>query len=163
MRRHTLTARPQLHHGMRGIRESVVNVKNVAPGPGSCARVKFAAAGEARIFRYALPARMTFDVLMAIAGLFLAVTLIAAGGLLTWAHGFNGNEVHTQLAAQQIYFPAANSPAVAAPEFAAMRPYGGQQLTTGAQAVDRDHGQSALRRCALLLRSRASDPQGPQL
>jgi hypothetical protein len=51
-----------------------------------------------------------------------------------------GNEVHTRLAAQQIYFPAANSPAVAAPEFAAMRQYGGQQLTTGAQAeVYADH------------------------
>jgi len=48
--------------------------------------------------------------------------------------------VHTQLAAQQIYFPAANSKAVAAPEFAAMRQYGGQQLTTGAQAeVYADH------------------------
>jgi hypothetical protein len=48
--------------------------------------------------------------------------------------------VHTQLAAQQIYFPAANSQAVAGPEFAAMRPYGGQQLTTGAQAeVYADH------------------------
>jgi hypothetical protein len=48
--------------------------------------------------------------------------------------------VHTQLAAQQIYFPPANSKAVAAPEFAAMRPYGGQQLTTGAQAqVYADH------------------------
>src|ERR1035438_3417582 len=84
--------------------------------------------------------RITFDILMATAGLFLAVTLIAAGGLLTWAHSFIGNEVHTQLAAQQIYFPAANSSAVAAPEFAAMRQYGGQQLTTGAQAeVYADH------------------------
>ncbi len=84
--------------------------------------------------------RRTFDTLLATAGLFLAVTLVAAGGLLTWAHTFIGNEVHTQLAAQQIYFPAANSPAVAAPEFAAMRPYGGQQLTTGAQAeVYADH------------------------
>ncbi len=84
--------------------------------------------------------RLTFDILMATAGLFLAVTLIAAGGLLTWAHSYIGNEVHTQLAAQQIYFPAANSKAVAAPEFAAMRPYGGQQLTTGAQAeVYADH------------------------
>jgi hypothetical protein len=84
--------------------------------------------------------RRTFDILMATAGLFLAVTLVAAGGLLTWAHTFIGNEVHTQLAAQQIYFPAANSPAVAAPQFAAMRPYGGQQLTTGAQAeVYADH------------------------
>jgi hypothetical protein len=84
--------------------------------------------------------RRTFDILMAAAGLFLAVTLIFAGGMLTWAHTFIGNEVHTQLAAQQIYFPAANSPAVAAPEFAAMRQYGGQQLTTGAQAeVYADH------------------------
>jgi hypothetical protein len=58
--------------------------------------------------------RSTFDILMATAGLFLAVTLIAAGGMLTWAHTFIGNEVHTQLAAQQIFFPAANSKAVAA-------------------------------------------------
>ena len=84
--------------------------------------------------------RRTFDILMATAGLFLAITLIASGVLLTWAHTFIGNEVHTQLAAQQIYFPAANSKAVAAPEFAAMRQYGGQQLTTGAQAeVYADH------------------------
>ncbi len=78
--------------------------------------------------------RRTFDILMAAAGMFLAVTLIFAGVMLTWAHNYIGNEVHTQLAAQQIYFPPANSPAVAAPEFAAMRQYGGQQLTTGAQA-----------------------------
>src|SRR5580700_5638925 len=84
--------------------------------------------------------RRTFDILMAAGGLFLAVTLIFAGVMLPWAHTFIGNEVHTQLAAQQIYFPAANSKAVAAPEFAAMRQYGGQQLTTGAQAeVYADH------------------------
>src|ERR1700736_6415991 len=84
--------------------------------------------------------RRTFDILMAAAGLFLAVTLIFAGGLLTWAHNFIGNEVRTQLAAQQIFFPPANSAAVSAPEFAAMRQYGGQQLTTGAQAeVYADH------------------------
>jgi hypothetical protein len=84
--------------------------------------------------------RRTFDILLATAGLFLAVTLVAAGGLLIWAHTFIGNEVSTQLSAQQIYFPAANSKAVAAPEFAAMRPFGGQQLTTGAQAeVYADH------------------------
>jgi len=84
--------------------------------------------------------RSTFDVLMAAAGLFLAVTLIVSGVMLTWAHNFIDNEVHTQLAAQQIYFPANNSPAIKAPEFAAMHQYAGQQLTTGAQAeVYADH------------------------
>ncbi len=84
--------------------------------------------------------RKTFDILMAVAGLFLAVTLIVSGVLLTWAHNFIGNQVHTQLAAQQIYFPANNSPAIKAPEFAAMHQYAGQQLTTGAQAeVYADH------------------------
>jgi len=37
--------------------------------------------------------RRTFDILMATAGLFLAVTFIAAGGLLTWAHSYIGTEV----------------------------------------------------------------------
>jgi hypothetical protein len=84
--------------------------------------------------------RRTFDLLMAFAGLFLALTLLVSGGLLTWAHNFINNEVHTQLAAQQIYFPPNNSPAIKAPEFAAMHQYAGQQLTTGAQAeVYADH------------------------
>jgi hypothetical protein len=78
--------------------------------------------------------RRTFDILVAIAGLFLAVTLVASGVLLTWAHTFIGNEVRTQLAAQKIYFPPRDSPAIKAPEFAAMRQYAGQQLTTGPQA-----------------------------
>ena len=84
--------------------------------------------------------RRTFDILMAAAGMFLAVTLIFAGVMLTWAHNYIGNEVHTQLAAPQIYFPPAGSPAIKAPEFAAMHQYAGQQLTTGAQAeVYADH------------------------
>jgi hypothetical protein len=84
--------------------------------------------------------RRTFDVLVATGGLFLALTLIVSGVMLTWAHNFIGNEVHTQLAAQQIFFPPAGSPAIKAPEFAAMRQYAGQQMTTGAQAeVYADH------------------------
>jgi hypothetical protein len=84
--------------------------------------------------------RRTFDMLMAVAGLFLAVTLAVAGGLALWGHNFIGSEVHNQLAAQKIFFPPANSPEVAKPPFAAMRQYGGQQLTTGAQAeVYADH------------------------
>ena len=84
--------------------------------------------------------RRTFDMLMSITGLFLALTLLVSAGLLTWAHTFIDNEVSTQLGSQQIYFPANNSPAIKAPEFAAMHQYAGQQLTTGAQAeVYADH------------------------
>ncbi len=84
--------------------------------------------------------RKTFDSLVSAAGLLLVAVLLVAGGLLTWTSSYINNEVHTQLAAQQIYFPAANSPAVAAPEFQAMRQYGGQLMTTGPQAeVYADH------------------------
>ncbi len=83
--------------------------------------------------------RRTFDLLVAVAD-GIAVTL-AVGDVALWTRQRIAlDEVRTQLAAQQIFFPAANSPAVAKPEFAAMRQYGGQQLTTGAQAeVYADH------------------------
>jgi len=84
--------------------------------------------------------RKALDRIVSWLGLSLAAILIVAGGLLTWAHNFVTNEVHTQLAAEQIYFPAKGSPAIAAPEFKAMNQYAGQQLTTGAQAeVYADH------------------------
>jgi hypothetical protein len=86
-----------------------------------------------------IPRRM-IDTVLTAGGLLMVLVLLVAGGLLVWAHNFVDNEIHNQLAAEQIFFPAANSPAVAGPEFAAMRQYGGQQLTTGAQAeVYADH------------------------
>jgi hypothetical protein len=78
--------------------------------------------------------RRTFDLLASGAGLLLAVLLLIAGGLLTWSHVFINDQVHSQLAAQKIFFPPADSPAVSDPAFAAMHKYGGQQLTNGAQA-----------------------------
>jgi len=84
--------------------------------------------------------RRTFDALAATAGLVIAGLLLVAGGLLTWGHNFVTSEVHTQLAAQKIVFPPADSPAVAGAQFAPMRQYGGQLMTTGAQAqVYADH------------------------
>jgi hypothetical protein len=84
--------------------------------------------------------RKTFDSLVSIAGLLLVGVLVVAGSLLTWGHNYIDHQVSSQLSAQKITFPAANSPAVAAPEFAAMRQYGGQLMTTGAQAqVYADH------------------------
>jgi hypothetical protein len=84
--------------------------------------------------------RRTFDALVTGAGLILAAILIIAGGLLAFGHSFVDGQVHNQLAAQKIYFPASNSPAIKAPEFAAMHQYAGQLMTTGAQAeVYADH------------------------
>jgi len=84
--------------------------------------------------------RRTFDVLASFVGLGLAVLLVTAGGLLTWAHNFVQDEVHSQLAAQQVYFPTSKDPELKDPAFAAVRQYEGQQLTTGDQAeVYADH------------------------
>ena len=86
--------------------------------------------------------RRVFDTLMSTAGAVMAVLLAVAGGLLLWAHGFVDSNVHTQLAAQQIEFPAKGSPGLTAdPEIAKfVTPYAGQQVTDGAQAqVFADH------------------------
>ena len=84
--------------------------------------------------------RRTFDTLVSLTGMLLVVVLLVAGGLLTWGHNYIGNQVYTQLTSQKIYFPAANSPSIAAPEFAPMKKYAGQLLSTGAQAeVYADH------------------------
>ena len=78
--------------------------------------------------------RKTFDRLLSSLGITLTVLLIVAGSLLTWAHNFVQDEVRTQLSEQQIFFPAKGSAATAGAQFAPMRKYAGQQLTTGAQA-----------------------------
>jgi hypothetical protein len=78
--------------------------------------------------------RKTFDALLTIAGLVLAVVLAVAGGLLTWANSFVGGQVHDQLAAQKIFFPAAGSQGFDAKTFPGLQQYGGQQLLTGEQA-----------------------------
>src|SRR5436190_23592870 len=81
--------------------------------------------------------RKTFDLLAVIGGLVLTVVLTVAGGLLLWGHNFVSDQVHTQLAAQKIYFPPASSApikALPATDARAMTTYAGQLMTTGAQA-----------------------------
>jgi hypothetical protein len=81
--------------------------------------------------------RRTFDAIVTAAGLLIATVLVVAGGLLAWGHSFVTGEVHTQLAAQKIYFPAKASPEITAlpkADATAMTKYAGQQMTTGAQA-----------------------------
>jgi hypothetical protein len=70
------------------------------------------------------------------AGLLLVAVLLVAGGLLTWASTFVGNEVHDQLSAQHITMPTTKTGLAELPaaDRAALEKYAGQQLTTGPQA-----------------------------
>jgi hypothetical protein len=76
--------------------------------------------------------RRTFDLIGSTVGALLVVVLAAAGALALWGYTYTSDNVHSQLAAQQIYFP---SKAEITP---AQRPYllqyAGQEVLTGAQA-----------------------------
>ena len=85
--------------------------------------------------------RTTFDKLLAWIGTGLGVVLLIAGGLLLWGSAYVHNTVQSQLAAQQITFPAAA--AFAHPKagseitpnmIPSVSQYAGQQLVTGQQA-----------------------------
>jgi len=81
--------------------------------------------------------RRTFDFLASSVGLLLAVILIVAGALLWWSYSLVNSQVTQQLSEQKITFPTTDSPAfkaLPADDQAAMKPYAGQQMTTGAQA-----------------------------
>lgn len=80
--------------------------------------------------------RATFDKVTSWAGLLLVAVLLVAGGLLAWASSFIGNQVHDQLADQQIMMPTTKTGLVDLPaaDRAALDQYAGQQLTTGPQA-----------------------------
>ena len=80
--------------------------------------------------------RATFDKLISWGGLLLVAVLLVAGGLLTWASSFVGNQVHDQFAAQHITMPTTQTGLADLPaaDRAALEQYAGQPLTTGAQA-----------------------------
>jgi len=87
--------------------------------------------------------RDTLDRLISSTGLIVAIVLFAAAGGLSYAHHFVHSQVHDQLAAEKIGFPAAGSAgltALPAKDQTAVGKYAGQQLLTGAQAeVFADH------------------------
>jgi hypothetical protein len=85
--------------------------------------------------------RRVFDVLASTVGMVLVVVLLVAGGLLMWGYSYDHNNVHNQLASQDIFFPpkaAFAHPKPGTEITAAMIPsvsqYAGQQLLTGPQA-----------------------------
>src|ERR1700683_5340665 len=91
--------------------------------------------------------RRVFDVLTSAVGLVLVVVLLVAGGLLMWGYSYDHNNVHNQLAAQDIFCPtkaAFERPKAGSEITAAMIPavsqYAGKQLLTGPQGeAYRDH------------------------
>ncbi|MGC4109440.1 MAG: hypothetical protein QM747_03230 [Nocardioides sp.] len=80
--------------------------------------------------------RATFDKLISWAGVLLVAVLLVAGGLLTWAHNFVGNQVHDQLSQQHITMPTDKTGLADLPsaDKAALEKYAGKPLTTGPQA-----------------------------
>jgi hypothetical protein len=79
--------------------------------------------------------RKSFDTLISAAALVLAAVLLAASGLLFWAHSFVSDNVRSQLSAEKIFFPKQGSEQLNDP---AVKPYlskyAGQQLVNGQQA-----------------------------
>ena len=81
--------------------------------------------------------RRAFDRVVSWMGLVLTAVLVTAGALLSWASSYVGDQVHSQLSAQKIYFPASGSDglkALPAADRAEVAKYAGQQLLTGDQA-----------------------------
>ncbi len=79
--------------------------------------------------------RSAFDRLLSWIGFVLAAVLLAAGVLLTVASSFVNGQVSEQLSAQRITMPDQQAMASLSPtDQDALRPYAGQQMTTGDQA-----------------------------
>lgn len=79
--------------------------------------------------------RSTLDKLISGTGLLLAVVLLVAGGLLTWANVFIGDQVEEQLIAQDITMP--EGPALEGlpdADVAALEEFSGSPMDTGSEA-----------------------------
>ena len=82
--------------------------------------------------------RAAADRVISFAGLLIAVGLLFASVALIWTSSFIHSQVSNQLTPQRIFLPEADSPAFKAlseEDQAAIKPYAGQQVTTGAQAA----------------------------
>ncbi|GAB3199683.1 hypothetical protein GCM10027062_17020 [Nocardioides hungaricus] len=79
--------------------------------------------------------RSAFDKLISWTGLALAAVLLMAGGLLTWANVFIGDQVEAQFTQQDIVMPEGDAlSSLPKADADALKPYGGSVLDTGAEA-----------------------------
>ena len=77
--------------------------------------------------------RKTLDALLTATGAVIALVLLAAGGLLTWASSYVSEQVSDQLAMQDITMPEKEALETDA-QHEALDEFAGQKLTTGEQA-----------------------------
>ncbi|KRE92256.1 hypothetical protein ASG76_17540 [Nocardioides sp. Soil774] len=79
--------------------------------------------------------RVVLDKLISWTGLALAVVLLIAGGLLTWANVFIGDQVKDQLTMQDITMPEGDAlGSVPKADASALEKYAGSALDTGPEA-----------------------------
>jgi hypothetical protein len=79
--------------------------------------------------------RSAFDKLISVTGLVLVGVLLVAGGLLTWAHNFIGDEVRSQLTMQGITMPAGDAlTGLPKADANALKQYAGSPMDTGPEA-----------------------------
>ncbi|MET8153493.1 hypothetical protein ACIBSW_20610 [Actinoplanes sp. NPDC049668] len=79
--------------------------------------------------------RASFDRLISWTGVVLAAILLVAGGLLTYASIYIGNEVENQLTAQDITMPEGEAlKALPQADQDALKPYAGSLMDTGPEA-----------------------------
>jgi len=79
--------------------------------------------------------RSAFDKLISWTGLALAAVLLVAGGLLTWANTFIGDQVHDQFALQDIVMPEGDAIAsLPKADADALKEYAGSPLDSGPEA-----------------------------
>jgi len=79
--------------------------------------------------------RKVIDKVLISFGVVATIALIGLGGLAWWTYSFTSSTVHSELAAQKIYFPPLGSPALASPEIGPyLNKYAGDELLTGPEA-----------------------------
>jgi hypothetical protein len=79
--------------------------------------------------------RKLIDKVLISFGVVATITLLGLGGLAWWTYSFTNSTVHSELAAQKIFFPPLGSPALASPKIGPyLNKYASDQLLTGPEA-----------------------------
>lgn len=76
--------------------------------------------------------RKVFDVLTSAGGVVVVIILVVAGALAMWGYVFTSDNVHNQLAEQQIFFPLKSEITPAQRPY--LLQYAGEQVLSGPQA-----------------------------